>query len=123
MAADSDVADHVADGPLAPVVGPDHQLMSKPRPDPNVESDVVDASGAAWPFGCEPRRGDGGQCPVVVVAGGVRIRLHRHIRMVRGVRDEIPVVVITGGDDRVAASIVVPVVVMNVVFAAVWLEK
>jgi hypothetical protein len=43
--------------------------------------------------------------------------------MVRSVRDEIPVVVITGGDDRVAASIIVPVVVMNVVFAAVRLEK
>jgi hypothetical protein len=38
--------------------------------------------------------------------------------MVRSVRDEIPVVVITGGDDRVAASIIVPVVVVNQVFAA-----
>src|SRR4029453_13013677 len=44
--------------------------------------------------------------------------LHRHIRMVRSVRDEIPVVVITGGDDRVAARILVPVVVVNEVFAA-----
>jgi hypothetical protein len=43
--------------------------------------------------------------------------------MVRSVRDEIPVVVvITGGDDRVAASIIVPVVVVNQVFAAVSFE-
>jgi len=39
--------------------------------------------------------------------------------MVRCVRDEIPVVVITGGDDRVAASVIVPVVVVNVIFAAI----
>jgi hypothetical protein len=42
--------------------------------------------------------------------------------MVRSVRDEIPVVVITGGDDRVAASIIVPVVVVNQVFAAISFE-
>jgi hypothetical protein len=39
--------------------------------------------------------------------------------MVRSVRDEMPVVVITGGDDRAAASIIVPVVVVNQVFAAI----
>jgi hypothetical protein len=42
--------------------------------------------------------------------------------MVRSVRDEIPVVVITGGDDRVAVSIIVPVVVVNQVLAAVGFE-
>jgi len=42
--------------------------------------------------------------------------------MVRSVRDEIPVVVITCGDYRVAASIIVPVVVVNQVFAAVGFE-
>jgi hypothetical protein len=38
--------------------------------------------------------------------------------MVRSGRDEIPVVVIAGGDDCVAASVIVPVVVVNQVFAA-----
>jgi hypothetical protein len=37
--------------------------------------------------------------------------------MVRSVGDEIPVVVIAGRDDCVAASIVVPVVVVHVIFA------
>src|SRR4026209_909292 len=122
MAADSDGIDYVSDRPLAPVVGPNHQLMAEIRPQPDVESAVIDTSGATRPSGCEASRCDLGQRHIVVVAMDVRIRLHRHIRMVWSVSDERPVVVITGGDDRVAASIIVPVVVVNQVFAAISFE-
>ena len=123
MAADSDSVHNISERPLAPVIGPNHQLVAEPRPQPDIESDVIDTSRATGASGREAGRCDAAQRHIVVVAVDVWIRLHRHIRMVRSVRDQIPVVVITGGDDRGAASIIVPVVVVNVIFAAISFRK